>query len=254
LGSAAIEPGRRILVTGAAGGIGRALVEALLAAEAKVVALDLPDVLTRFPLPAGVDAVPCDLASEASAMAAFSAIAGRWPALDGMVALAGFARPRASLGETDHAAWSDVLSGNLGTSYLALRGALPLLRLGDEPAIVTMASGLAVKAAPGYGAYGVAKAGVIALTKLLAAEEAPRMRVNAVAPAAVDTPFLRGGIAHSGDGQAMRLDLDAYLKTVPLGRLASAEDIVGPILFLLSPAARYITGQTLHINGGSLMP
>ncbi len=113
---------------------------------------------------------------------------------------------------------------------------------------------MAQKPSPGYGSYGVAKAGVIALTKLVAAEEAPLIRANAVAPAAVDTAFLRGGTAHGAPGQEMRLDLDAYLRTVPLARLATPEDVVGPILFLLSPAARYVTGQTLHINGGSLMP
>jgi 3-oxoacyl-[acyl-carrier protein] reductase len=249
-----IESGKRVLVTGAGGGIGRATVEALQAAGCQVIALDLPRVLEQWPLPQGVEYHPCDLADEPSVTATFAALEARWPALDGMVALAGFARARASLGETSHDAWKDVLSGNLDTSYLPIRAALPLLRRGVEPAIVTMASGLAVKAAPGYGAYGVAKAGVIALTKLLAAEEAPLMRVNAVAPAAVDTPFLRGGIAHGADSQPLRLDLEMYLKTVPLGRLANTADITGPILFLLSGAARYITGQTLHINGGSLMP
>lgn len=250
-----IEPGRRVLVTGACGGIGRATVDALRAAGCQVIALDLPQVIGQWPLPSEVDTYACDLADEASVSNTFRAIEARWPALDAMVALAGFARARSSLADTDCDAWTDVLRGNLDTSYLPLRAALPLLRRGTGPAIVTMASGLAVKAAPGYGAYGVAKAGVIALTKLLAAEEAPLMRVNAVAPAAVDTPFLRGGIAHGAeDGQPLRLDVDAYLKTVPLGRLARTDDITGPILFLLSDAARYITGQTLHINGGSLMP
>lgn len=245
---------RRILVTGAAGGIGRALTDALVGAGAGVVALDLPRSLEAHPPPAGVQAIACDLSDPDAVSSVFAAIAGDWPALDGFVGLAGFARPRASIEETTPHDWSDVLDGNLGTTFLPLRAALPLLRKGREPSVVTMASGLAVKPAPGYGAYGVAKAGVVALTKLLAAEEAPAMRVNAVAPAAVDTAFLRGGTAHGTPGQPLRLDLELYLRTVPLGRLATPDDVVGPIMFLLSPAARYITGQTLHVNGGSLMP
>jgi 3-oxoacyl-[acyl-carrier protein] reductase len=249
-----LATGRRVLVTGAGGGIGRAVVAALRAGGAEVIALDLGRVLDAHPLPQDVVVFACDLTDEAEVGRVFGAIAARWPALDGMVALAGFARPRAAITETSHAAWSDVLDGNLNSTVLALKAALPLLRQGREPAIVTMASGLAVKAAPGYGAYGVSKAGVIALTKLLAAEEAPVIRVNVVAPSAVDTPFLRGGIAHGDPSQPLRLDMASYVQSIPLGRLADADDIAGPILFLLSPAARYITGQTLHINGGGLMP
>jgi 3-oxoacyl-[acyl-carrier protein] reductase len=243
-----------VVVTGGAGGIGRALVEALLAAGARVAVLDLPQVLDRHPVSPGVLGVGCDLTEEDAVQAAAARVTAEFGALDGLVTLAGFARPKAALDETTPESWSAVLSGNLDTTYLVVRAALPLLRQGRSPAIVTMASGLAVKAAPGYGAYGVSKAGVIALTKLLAAEEAPAIRVNAVAPAAVDTAFLRGGTGHGAAGQPMRLDPGQYLKTVPLGRLAETEDVVGPILFLLSPAAGYITGQTLHINGGSLMP
>lgn len=249
-----LRPGSRVLVTGACGGIGRALVGALLARGAKVIALDMQRMLDAQPLPEGVDVHVCDLTNEASVTATFAAISARWPALDGLVALAGFARQSTPITGTDHAAWSEVLGGNLDTTYLPMRAALPLLRKGHEPAIVTMASGLAVKPSAGYGAYGVAKAGVIALTKLVAAEEAPLIRVNAVAPAAVNTPFLRGGIAHGAESKPLRFDPEPYLRTVPLGRLAEPDDIVGPMLFLLSPAARYITGQTLHINGGSLMP
>jgi 3-oxoacyl-[acyl-carrier protein] reductase len=253
-GDFGLKPGCRILVTGAGGGIGRALVDALLARGAEVLGLDLPRVLDASPLPDAVASFPCELTDEASVSATFRQIAARWPALDGLVALAGYALPRTSVHDLAKADWSDVLAGNLDTTMLPVRAALDLLRKGDAPAIVTMASGLGVKAAPGYGAYGVAKAGVIALTKMLAAEEAPVIRVNAVAPSAVDTPFLRGGTAHGAEGQPLRLEVDAYLRTIPLGRLATADEVVGPILFLLSPAARYITGQTLHINGGGLMP
>lgn len=245
---------RRILVTGACGGIGRAVVSALLAGGARVVALDLPRMMEREPPLPGVTGIPCDLTAPAEVEAALRAVEAEAPALDGLVALAGFARGKAALDQTAPDTWSEVLDGNLDTTFLPVRAALPLLRRGVDPAIVTMASGLALKAAPGYGAYGVAKAGVIALTKLVAAEEAPLIRANAVAPAAVDTAFLRGGSAHGEPGQALRLDLDAYLASVPLRRLATPDEIAEPILFLLSPAARYITGQTLHINGGSLMP
>jgi 3-oxoacyl-[acyl-carrier protein] reductase len=239
-----------VLVTGGAGGIGRALVSALAEADANVTILDLPAALAKHPPPPGVAARACDMTDEAAVAAALAGI----DALDGRVALAGFALPSTRVGDASLADWSAVLGGNLDATFLAIRAALPLLRRGDDPAVVTMASGLALKATPGYAAYGVSKAGVIALTKLVAAEEAPLIRVNAVAPSAVDTAFLRGGTAHGAPGQPMRLDLDRYLSTVPLGRLATPDEIVGPILFLLSPAARYVTGQTLHVNGGSLMP
>jgi 3-oxoacyl-[acyl-carrier protein] reductase len=246
--------GRRIVVTGAAGGIGRATVAALLANGDHVIALDLPHVLGEHPPPPGVEVHVVDLATPDHVDAVAAELARRHGALEGLVALAGFARPRSSLAETGLDGWRGVLEGNLDTTYLIARALLPLLRRGSAPAIVTMASGLGVKPAPGFGAYGVAKAGIIALTKLLAAEEAPLIRVNAVAPSAVDTPFLRGGIAHGGASGPVRIDVEGYVKTIPLGRLAVAEDVVGPILFLLSPAAGYITGQTLHINGGGLMP
>lgn len=90
------------------------------------------------------------------------------------------------------------------------------------------------------------------LARLLAAECAPHVRVNAVAPGAVETPFLTGGTGR--EQRATNFDREAYLRTVPLARMASPDDVVGPILFLLGPTASYLTGQTLHVNGGLLMP
>ena len=88
---------------------------------------------------------------------------------------------------------------------------------------------------------------------MLAEENAPHIRVNAVAPNAVRTAFLQGGTGRPQDESAL-LDLDAYGKALPLGRNAEPEDVVGPVLFLLGPGSAFMTGQVLHVNGGLWQP
>ena len=100
----------------------------------------------------------------------------------------------------------------------------------------------------------MAKAGMIALTKTLALEHAPRIRANTVAPGPVDTAFLRGGTGRSTEGEPVSLDIAAYNAIIPLKRVATPEDIVGPVMFLLGPQSAYMTGQTLWVNGGAYMP
>ncbi|CAH1687271.1 3-oxoacyl-(acyl-carrier protein) reductase [Hyphomicrobiales bacterium] len=247
--------GRRIVVAGGCGGIGRALVQALVDRQAAPVVLDLAASIERQGVPAGVPAFTFDASDSASVAEAFAAVSLHFGALDGLVNLVGFARERLPIADMPDELWLEVVDGNLLSAFHIARAAMPLLKRGNAPAIVNTSSGLALKPTPGYGPYSVSKAGVLALTRLLAQEGAPHIRANAVAPSAVDTAFLRGGTGRGGDDgdKPTRLDFDAYLRTVPLGRLATAEDIVGPILFLLSNASAYVTGQTLHVNGGLLM-
>ena len=195
--------------------------------------------------------IEIDVADPAKVAAAFAQIAVQVPALDGLVHLAGFTNPRAPVAETDLNDWKEVVEGNLDGGFLCSRAAIPLLRAAPGASIVLTASGLAVKPAPGYGPYAAAKAGILALMRVLAAELAPHARVNAIAPSAVETPFLSGGTGRTA--REVGFDRGAYIQTVPLGRMATAEDIVGPILFLLGPASGYLTGQTIHVNGGLVM-
>lgn len=120
--------------------------------------------------------------------------------------------------------------------------------------MVMMVSGLAAFTRPGYGPYAACKAAMVSMTKTLALEAAPAIRVNAVGPGAVDTAFLRGGTGRSDEDEAPRLDIEAYAAMIPLRRIAVAEDVVGPTLFLLGPDSAYMTGQVLWVNGGAYMP
>lgn len=86
---------------------------------------------------------------------------------------------------------------------------------------------------------------------MLATEWAPETRVNGIAPGVIETPFLVGGTGRPG--KRTGLDLNRFLGGVPLGRLGEPREIAGPVLFLLGDAAAYITGQTLHVNGGTFM-
>ena len=98
------------------------------------------------------------------------------------------------------------------------------------------------------------KAGLVNLTKTLALEAAPKVRVNAVGPAAVDTAFLRGGTGRSEENEPVSLDIKSYVQMTPLARMATPQDIVGPIMFLLGEDSKFMTGQTLWVNGGGYMP
>lgn len=244
---------RRLAVLGGAGGIGRALVARAVREGWHVSVLDLPASLARHPVPDGVRAMAVDGACEASVAAAFAALAEAG-GLEGFVNLAGFASPMQPLAEVAPAAWDEVVAGNLRTAFLAARAALPLLARGEAPAMVLMVSGLAAFARPGYGPYAACKAAMVSMTKTLALEAAPAIRVNAVGPGAVDTAFLRGGTGRSAEDQPLRLDIAAYGAAIPLKRIAVAADVVGPTLFLLGPDSAYMTGQVLWVNGGAYMP
>lgn len=249
-------PDARLVVLGGCGGIGRALVRAGLRNGLRVAVLDLPRSLDEHPPPSEVETWPLDATVEDEVLRAFGALEARWGGFDHLVNLAGFAtdvQPLDALALDD---WQEVLDGSLRTTFLACRAAVPLIRRGGGGSIVNMASGLAWSGRTGFAAYAAAKGAVVSLTRTLAVETAPLIRVNAVAPGTVATAFHSGGTGRGGSDEAppRHIDLEAQVRDLPLGRVATPEDVVGPILFLTSDAAAYMTGQVLHLNGGALTP
>jgi NAD(P)-dependent dehydrogenase (short-subunit alcohol dehydrogenase family) len=248
--------GARIALAGGAGGFGRALTAACLANGLQVAVLDLPASLARHPPPSPVPSLALDGIDPASVSAAFAELGRRWGGLDAFVHLIGFAAiPPAPLDAVEPPGWAEIVEGNLTSAYLCCRAALPLLRRAGGGTIVVVSSGLGFNVLPGFGAYAAAKAGLIGLTKTLAAENAPAIRANAVAPSAAHTAFMGGGTGRGGDepGSADWLQ-GRTLPLPPLGRFCEPEDVVGPILFLAGEASRFMTGQVLHVSGGRFTP
>ncbi len=248
--------GNRVLVVGGCGAIGRRLVAAALATDLKVAVFDLTRAIEENRPPHGVAAtIPLDATDKDAVARAFADLDKTWNGLDGLVNLAGFTNARVPLDTIPVEEFDEIVSGSLRSTYLVACAALPRLRAAGGGAIVHTASRLAFTAMPGVGPYASAKAGVIALTKAIANENAPTIRANTVVPGAVDTIFLRGGTARAAThGGAPHIDMAARSRELPMKRLAVPDDVVGPILFLLGPASRYVTGQVIHVNGGGLMP
>jgi len=251
--------GTRLAVVGGAGGMGRRLVAVAREQGLAVAALDLERSLIDHPPPEGVRALAIDGTDEASIEAAFVRLQDDWGGLDALVHLAGFTLPATPVEQLDAARWDEVMAVNLRSAYLAAKHAVPAMRAAGQGAVVAVASNLATLVEPGMAPYSASKAGMIALVKALAKENAPAIRANCVAPSAVDTAFLRGGTGRGGDESDANIlnemmHKGGILESIPLGRIAGVDDVIGPILFLLGPASRYMTGQTLYVNGGRLMP
>ncbi len=235
--------GKRAFVTGGGRGIGHATAVLLARAGAKVAV----GYRSRKPAPAAhvTAAVRGDLGTIAGASKAVGEALralgggldilvinhGVWPADDVPVAKM-----------TDEQ-WESTRRANLDAVIYVTRAAIPKLR--DGGTIVLVASTAGQRGEAFHTDYAATKGAVIAITKSLAVELAPRITVNCVAPGWVDTEM--SAKPYAGDGRA------AIEKTIPLRRVASAEDIAGPILFLCSPLARHITGEILNVNGGSVL-
>ena len=146
----------------------------------------------------------------------------------------------------DDAQWENTRRANLDSVIYVCRAAIP--GLGDGARIVLVSSTAGQRGEPFHVDYAATKGAIISLTKSLAVELAPRITVNCIAPGWVDTEMCREPFDR--DAGAGRRSIE---RGIPLGRVASAEDIAGPIVFLCSDLARHITGEVLNVNGGSVL-
>lgn len=246
--------GSRLLIVGGCGGMGRALVQASRAIGLQVAVLDIPAALEQHPPPQGVLAIACDVAQESQVLSAFAQVQEQWGYIDGLVNLAGYTGERVAIENMKTHEWDDIVNTDLRGMFLVARSAAPLLRasadLGRGPAAVLISSTFGARVPHiGYGPYAASKAGVINLVRALATEWAPSIRVNGAAPGVIETAFLQGGTGRPA--KTTRLDMEKFVAGVPLQRLGQPSEMAAAILFLLGPAASYIHGQTLHVNGGS---
>jgi 3-oxoacyl-[acyl-carrier protein] reductase len=246
--------GKRAFVTGGGRGIGRATALLLARAGAAVAVgyrsrrQDAEETLAAIQREGGRGVgVPGDLGDPATAARVVAEAVAELGGLDILIVNHGVWPPRdAALARMTDAQWESTRRANYDSLFYVCRAAIPALAAGGAVVLVSSTAGQRGEAF--HADYAASKGAVIALTKSLAVELAPKVTVNCVAPGWVDTEMAAEPYARdAGEGRR------AIERGIPLGRVASAEDIAGPIVFLCSPLARHITGEILNVNGGSVL-
>ncbi len=240
--------GKTALVTGATGGIGAAIAMALHKAGATVaISGTRASVLEELKASLGggrVHALPCNLSEASDVEKLVPAAEAAMGPLDVLVNNAGITRDGLAMRMKDED-WNAVLDVNLTASFRLCRAAMRGMMKKRWGRIVNITSVVGVTGNPGQANYAASKAGIIGLTKSLAQELASRnVTVNAVAPGFIATPMT---------DVLNEKQKEAILGRIPAGRLGSPEDIATSVLYLASVEAGYVTGQTLHVNGGMAM-
>lgn len=242
---------RTILITGAAGGVGRATVTTFAGHGWRVIGVDRSDFGPGYPETGQF--IRSDIVVLADIASIFEQVQSVSPSLDALVNNAAVQITKPLL-ETTIAEWDLVLANNLRSVFVLAKLAHPLLKAAGAGAIVNVSSVHAVQTSANIAAYAASKGGMLALTRAMAIEfAADNIRVNAILPGAVDTPMLRAGMnrAHvQGDDIHTRLE-NLARKTVN-GRIGTPEEIARAIYFLAdSTQSSFMTGQALIVDGGA---
>lgn len=233
---------RTLVLTGACGGIGRAIAKLFHAHGAALVLTDLDaNALARLADEIGGDTVAtlvqdASRADDADRLADFCST--RFGGCDFVVNSAGIYK-EGLLAEMSDEAWRETIAVNLDGTFYTCRALAPLMR--ERGAIVNLASVAGHRGSFRHGHYAASKGGVMALTKSLAWELAPKVRVNAVSPGIIDTPMVAPLMAARGP---------YLMESTPLARLGTADEVAGVVAFLCSDLASFVTGETVHVNGG----
>lgn len=239
--------GKTVLVTGALGGLGAPIVEAVATAGARVAVHHLgqaklaDETLERLH-ELGVDAVAVE--ADITDWDQVERMVAAVGAIDVLVNNAGYQRA-GRFAELSLQDWRRTVEPDLTGVFLACRHVLPGMLQRGEGVIINMSSQLAFKGARDFVSYCAAKAGVVGLTRALAREVGPAVRVNAIAPGPIDTPFIAPDKTPEW--------VDERTRDLVIHRLGEAHEVAPAVVFLAGPGATLLHGQTLHLNGGGVM-
>lgn len=239
--------GKKALVTGATGGLGGAIAR-MLHAQGATVALSgtRAEALEALAAELGERAViaPCNLADKDSVEALVPAAEEKLGGLDILVNNAGVTKDNLFLRLKDED-WDSVIAVNLTAAFRLSRAAVKSMMRRRYGRIISIGSVVGTTGNPGQGNYAASKAGLIGMSKALAAEVASRnITVNVVAPGFIESPMTQALNEKQREG---------ILSDVPMGRLGVGADVAAAVVYLASSEAAYVTGQTLHVNGGMTM-
>jgi len=246
--------GQVALITGASSGIGRATAEAMAREGARVAVnfhknqAGAAEAVANIS-GAGGDAFAfrADVTRAAEVGSMVSAVRHRWGHIDILVNNAGDLLARRTLADMTEEYWDQIMALNLKSAFLCVKAVWEEMAVRKSGCVINVTSIAARNGGgPGAAAYAAAKGGLSTYTKGLAKELAPHgIRVNGIAPGVIATPYHE----RYSPGEVFQ----RFVASIPMGRAGTSEEVADTIVFLASPAARYITGETLEVNGGMLM-
>jgi 3-oxoacyl-[acyl-carrier protein] reductase len=244
--------GKVALVTGSSRGVGRATALRLAEGGANVVVNYLSNEIearetVKMCEERGAETitVAADTSEFLAAQSLAKAAIDRFGGIDLLVLNAGVWEG-APIDEMSEEVWNKVINTNLKSAWAMTKACVPNMKKRGCGSIVMVSSTSGQRGEANYSNYSASKGGMISFTKALATELAPRIRVNCVAPGWIDTAMVRPAMED-------KTYLESVLKTIPMQRMASTDDVALSICFLLSDWSRHITGEILNINGGSVL-
>lgn len=244
----------RVLVTAGGAGIGQTITDAFLASGARVAICDvdadaLQNMRNTHPQ---LIAVHADVSIAEDLDRLFGEIIEKWDGLDVLVNNAGIAGPRAPVEETDEDDWQKCVAINLTGAFLAMKRALPAMKMQRSGCIINVSTSSARTGLPGRGAYVASKAGLIALSSNTAREVGPwNIRCNAILPGLIDNPRGRALIEQFACERSVSLEQaeETFLSFISMRTMIDPAEVAALCLFLASDGARHISGQAIGVDG-----